>query len=82
MQSLDFFYAPICLTGMHHSFIAVETQLLASIKTTGGSFIFPTASMSNVAQGAAVIAILLVTKDKKIKKYLFSFRYFSVIRNY
>lgn len=61
------FYAPICLTGMHHSFIAVETQLLASIKTTGGSFIFPTASMSNVAQGAAVLAILLVTKDKKLK---------------
>lgn len=62
-----FFYAPICLTGMHHSFIAVETQLLAAVETTGGSFIFPTASMSNVAQGAAVIAILLVTKDKKLK---------------
>lgn len=61
------FYAPICLTGMHHSFIAVETQLLAAIATTGGSFIFPTASMSNVAQGAAVIAILLLTKDKKLK---------------
>lgn len=62
-----FFYAPICLTGMHHSFIAVETQLLAAKATTGGSFIFPTASMSNVAQGAAVLAILLVTKDKKLK---------------
>lgn len=62
-----FFYAPICLTGMHHSFIAVETQLLAAVATTGGSFIFPTASMSNVAQGAAVIAILLLTKDKKLK---------------
>lgn len=61
------FYAPICLTGMHHSFIAVETQLLAATATTGGSFIFPTASMSNVAQGAAVIAILLLTKDKKLK---------------
>lgn len=60
-------YAPICLTGMHHSFIAVETQLLAAVATTGGSFIFPTASMSNVAQGAAVIAILMVTKDKKLK---------------
>lgn len=60
-------YAPICLTGMHHSFIAVETQLLASIKTTGGSFIFPTASMSNVAQGSAVLAVLLLTKDKKLK---------------
>lgn len=61
------FYAPICLTGMHHSFIAVETQLLASIETTGGSFIFPTASMSNVAQGAAVLAVLFLTKDKKLK---------------
>lgn len=61
------FYAPICLTGMHHSFIAVETQLLAAVETTGGSFIFPTASMSNVAQGAAVIAVLLMTKDKKLK---------------
>lgn len=62
-----FFYAPIVLTGMHHSFIAVETQLLASIQTTGGSFIFPTASMSNVAQGAAVLAVLALTKDKKLK---------------
>ncbi|MEG0366108.1 MAG: glucose PTS transporter subunit IIA, partial [Coprobacillus sp.] len=60
-------YAPICLTGMHHSFIAVETQLLAAVKTTGGSFIFPTASMSNVAQGAAVLAVLAITKDKKLK---------------
>lgn len=62
-----FFYAPIVLTGMHHNFIAVETQLLASIQTTGGSFIFPTASMSNVAQGAAVLAVLALTKDKKLK---------------
>lgn len=60
-------YAPICLTGMHHSFIAVETQLLAAVGTTGGSFIFPTASMSNVAQGAAVLAVLVLTKDKKLK---------------
>lgn len=61
------FYAPICLTGMHHSFIAIETQLIAASSTTGGSFIFPTAAMNNVAQGAAVIAVLLATKDKKIK---------------
>lgn len=61
------FYAPICLTGMHHSFIAIETQLIASSSVTGGSFIFPIAAMNNVAQGAAVIAVLLATKDKKIK---------------
>ncbi|MDN3017517.1 sucrose-specific PTS transporter subunit IIBC [Paenibacillus sp. BSR1-1] len=60
-------YAPIVITGMHHSFIAVETQLLADIAKTGGSFIFPIAAMSNVAQGAATIAVLLMTKDSKIK---------------
>ena len=60
-------YAPICLTGMHHSFIAVETQLIAAANTTGGSFIFPTAAMNNVAQGAAVFAVLLATHNKKLK---------------
>ncbi|MCD8027795.1 MAG: PTS transporter subunit EIIC [Erysipelotrichaceae bacterium] len=59
------FYAPICLTGMHHSFIAIETQLIAAAETTGGSFIFPTAAMNNVAQGAAVMAVLICTRDKK-----------------
>lgn len=62
-----FFYAPITMTGMHHSFIAIETQLLADSAHTGGSFIFSTASMNNVAQGAAVLAVLLMTKNEKIK---------------
>lgn len=60
-------YAPICLTGMHHSFIAIETQLIADVAKTGGSFIFTTASMNNVAQGAAVLAILFLTKNEKMK---------------
>lgn len=60
-------YAPICLTGMHHSFIAIETQLIADVARTGGSFIFTTASMNNVAQGAAVIAVLFLTKNEKMK---------------
>ena len=60
-------YAPICLTGMHHSFIAIETQLIAEVAKTGGSFIFTTASMNKVAQGAAVIAVLCLTKNEKMK---------------
>lgn len=58
-----FFYAPIVITGMHHSFTAVETQLLADIATTGGSFIFPVAAMSNVAQGAAALSVILLLKN-------------------
>ena len=58
-----FFYAPIVITGMHHSFTAVETQLLADIVNTGGSFIFPVAAMSNVAQGAAALSVILLLKN-------------------
>lgn len=60
-------YAPIVLTGMHHSFIAVETTLLADIANTGGSFIFPVASMSNMAQGGAVFAVLAFSKNQKLR---------------
>lgn len=60
-------YTPITMTGLHHSFIAIETQLLPAKAVTGGSFIFTTASMNNVAQGAAVLAVLFLTKDQKQK---------------
>ncbi|PWI32521.1 PTS maltose transporter subunit IIBC [Vibrio albus] len=62
-----FIYAPFVITGMHHSFIAIETQLLADIAVTGGTFIFPIAAMSNIAQGAAALAVGMTTKDVKTK---------------
>lgn len=64
---LGLIYAPIVITGMHNSFIPVETQLIANTPTTGGTFIFPIASMNNVAQGAAALAALFITKDQKLK---------------
>lgn len=60
-------YAPIVITGMHQTFIAVETQLLADMATSGGTFIFPIAAMSNVAEGAACLATAFVLKDPKVK---------------
>lgn len=60
-------YAPIVITGMHHSFIAIETQLLTDLVKTGGSFIFVIAAMANIAQGAATLAVFLITDDKKTK---------------
>ncbi len=62
-----FIYAPFVITGMHHSFIAIETQLLADVAVTGGTFIFPIAAMSNVAQGAASLAVGMMTRDQKLK---------------
>jgi sucrose PTS system EIIBCA or EIIBC component len=64
---IGLFYAPLVITGMHHSFIAVETQLLADIAKTGGTFIFPIAAMSNVSQGAAALAMFFIFKDEKTK---------------
>lgn len=58
-----FFYAPLTMTGMHHSLLPIDIQLIA----TGGSFLLATASCSNVAQGAATIASMFITKDKKMK---------------
>lgn len=58
-------YVPIVITGMHHSFIAIETQLIADSASTGGSFIFPIATMSNIAQGAAALAAFFIIKENK-----------------
>lgn len=62
-----FIYAPFVITGMHHSFIAIETQLLTDIAVTGGTFIFPIAAMSNIAQGAAALAVGFSTRETKTK---------------
>ncbi|UZH05598.1 sucrose-specific PTS transporter subunit IIBC [Heyndrickxia coagulans] len=61
------FYSPIVITGLHQSFPAIETTLLADIAKTGGSFVFPIASMANIAQGAACLAVFFITKSKKQK---------------
>lgn len=61
------FYAPIVITGMHQTFIAVETQLLSNMALSGGTFIFPIAAMSNIAQGAACLGVAFALKDAKVR---------------
>lgn len=56
-------YSPIVVTGLHQSFPAVELPLISQ----GGSFIFPIATMANVAQGAVCLAVFLLAKDGKLK---------------
>ncbi|MBM7694493.1 PTS system trehalose-specific IIC component [Peribacillus deserti] len=57
-------YAPLVITGMHHTFLAVDFQLIASI---GGTFLWPIVALSNIAQGSAALAMMLLTKDEKVK---------------
>ena len=59
-----FFYSAIVVTGLHQSFPAIEIPL---INGGGGDFIFPIASMANVAQGAAALAVFFKTRDAKLK---------------
>ena len=61
-----FVYSPIVVTGLHQSFPAIEIPLLP-VNGGVGDFIFPVASMANVAQGAAALAIFFKTRDTKLK---------------
>lgn len=56
-------YSPIVITGLHQSFPPVELELF----NQGGSFIFATASMANIAQGAAALAVYFLAKSEKLK---------------
>jgi trehalose PTS system EIIBC or EIIBCA component len=57
-------YAPLVITGMHHTFLAVDFQLIGSI---GGTFLWPIVALSNIAQGSAALAMLFASRDEKIK---------------
>ena len=59
-------YSPIVVTGLHQSFPAIEIPLLP-VNGGVGDFIFPVASMANVAQGAAALAVFFKARDAKLK---------------
>ncbi|GAB3944838.1 sucrose-specific PTS transporter subunit IIBC [Corynebacterium tapiri] len=56
-------YSPIVITGLHQSFPPFEIQLW----NQGGSFIFAIASMANIAQGAATLAVYTLARSPKLK---------------
>lgn len=56
-------YSPIVITGLHQSFPPIETMLW----NEGGSFIFPIASMANIAQGGVALAVYFLARSEKLK---------------
>lgn len=58
-------YSLIVLTGVHHSFHAIEAGLLADL---GKNYLLPIWSMANVAQGGAGLAVFFMTKRAKTKE--------------
>lgn len=59
-------YSTIVITGVHHSFHAVEAGLIAN-KAIGVNFLLPIWAMANVAQGGAALAVYFRTKNEKLK---------------
>lgn len=59
-------YSVIVITGIHHSFHAIEAGLLGN-PNIGVNFLLPIWSMANVAQGGACLAVYFKTRDTKIK---------------
>ncbi|WP_340024814.1 PTS system trehalose-specific EIIBC component [Paenibacillus sp. FSL K6-1096] len=58
------FYSLLVITGMHHTFLAVDVQLIGS---EGGTFLWPMLALSNIAQGAAALAMMFVAREQKTK---------------
>ncbi|MEC0201217.1 PTS system trehalose-specific EIIBC component [Paenibacillus lautus] len=57
-------YALLVITGMHHTFLAVDIQLIGS---EDGTFLWPMLALSNIAQGAAALAMMFIMKEQKAK---------------
>lgn len=62
-------YAPIVITGMHQSFLAIDFQLIAS---TGGALLWSMVALSNIAQGSSSLAMMVLAKDEKLKGLAFT----------
>ena len=61
-------YPLLVITGMHHSLVTAETQILANIGTLGGSPTFAVVAAANCAQGAAALAVMCRSKkDPKMR---------------
>ena len=54
-----FLYAPLVITGIHHTTNAVDLQLMQDI---GGTPIWPLIALSNIAQASAVVGIIWISK--------------------
>lgn len=61
-----FAYPILVITGLHHTLLPIDLQLIA---TTGGTYIWPIIALANIAQGSAVLGyIYLKKKDKEEKQ--------------
>lgn len=56
-----FLYAPFVITGLHHMANAIDLQLIADY---GGTMLWPMIALSNIAQGSAVLAMIVLQRKQ------------------
>lgn len=54
-----FLYAPLVVTGVHQTTLAIDMQMIQSM---GGTPVWPIIALSNIAQASAVLAIVFVSR--------------------
>lgn len=54
-----FIYAPLVITGLHHMSNAIDLQLQADY---GGTMLWPMIALSNIAQGSAVLGMIILRR--------------------
>jgi len=52
-------YAPLVITGLHHMSNAIDLQLIADY---GGTMLWPMIALSNIAQGSAVMGMIVLQR--------------------
>lgn len=62
-----FVYAPLVITGLHHMTNAIDLQLMAQF---GGTMLWPMIALSNIAQGSAVLAMIILQKNNEAQKQI------------
>lgn len=60
-----FLYAPLVVTGVHQTSLAIDMQMIQSI---GGTPVWPLIALSNIAQASAVVAILIMAKKATVRE--------------
>lgn len=57
-----FVYAPLVITGLHHMTNAIDMQLVSMFN---GTILWPMIALSNIAQGSAVLAMIVLQKKNE-----------------
>lgn len=60
-----FAYAPLVITGLHHMTNAIDLQLMSQFDATN---LWPMIALSNIAQGSAVVAMIILNRRDKAEQ--------------